>query len=41
VGPENFGWVVEHVARMAVAHTLAPPETPEMRWASFLAGGIK
>jgi glutathione synthase/RimK-type ligase-like ATP-grasp enzyme len=41
VGPENFQWVVDHVAEMAVARATAPPETPEMRWASFLAGGIK
>ena len=41
VGPENFQWVVDHVAEMAVGRATAPPETPEMRWASFLAGGIK
>jgi hypothetical protein len=41
VGPENFKWVVDRVAEMAVARALAPPEIPEMRWASFLAGGAK
>jgi hypothetical protein len=41
VGPENFQWVVDRVAEMAVARALAPPATPEMRWASFLSGGIK
>ena len=39
VGPENFQWVVDRVAEMAVARALAPPETSELRWASFLAGG--
>jgi hypothetical protein len=38
VGRENFDWVVEHVARMAVARAVDPPETPEFRWASFLKG---
>jgi glutathione synthase/RimK-type ligase-like ATP-grasp enzyme len=41
VGPENFQWVVDHVAQMAVKRALAPPETPELRWASFLSGGVK
>ena len=41
VGPENFEWVVDHVAEMAVARALAPPETPKLRWSSFLAGGGK
>jgi len=41
VGPENFQWVVDRVAEMAVARALAPPETPEMRWSSFLSGGDK
>jgi glutathione synthase/RimK-type ligase-like ATP-grasp enzyme len=39
VGPENFQWVVDHVAEMAVARALAPPEPAEMRWAAFLSGG--
>ncbi len=39
VGPENFEWVVSHVAEMAVSRALAPPDAPELRWASFLSGG--
>jgi len=41
VGPDNFKWVVDHVAEMAVARALAPPATAELRWASFLSGGVK
>jgi hypothetical protein len=41
VGVDNFSWVVDRVASMAVAHALAPAEAPEMRWAQFLAGGIE
>jgi hypothetical protein len=41
VGPDNFQWVVNHVAEMAVARAQAPPEKPELRWASFLSGGAK
>ncbi|HUB81564.1 MAG TPA: hypothetical protein VMB03_22345 [Bryobacteraceae bacterium] len=41
VGPENFEWVVRHVAEMAIARALAPPETPELRWAWFLTGESK
>jgi len=41
VGPDNFEWVVRHVADMAVARALAPPETPELGWASFLSGESK
>jgi len=39
VGPENFRWVVEAVANMAVARALAPPSPPAMRWDGFLRGG--
>jgi hypothetical protein len=39
VGKDNFQWVVDRVADMAVARAVAPPETPEFRWARFLAGG--
>ena len=39
VGQDNFNWVVDAVAKMAVARALAPPETPELHWARFLAGG--
>jgi hypothetical protein len=38
VGEENFRWIVDAVAEMAVARAVAPPEPPEMRWAQFLAG---
>ena len=38
VGGENFRWVVDAVAEMAVARALAPPQPPEMRWSRFLAG---
>ena len=41
VGPDNFKWVVDHVAEMAVSRALSPPEEPELRWARFLAGGCK
>ena len=39
VGPENFRWIVDAVAEMAIARALGPPETPAMRWDRFLAGG--
>ena len=41
VGEENFRWVVDQVAEMAIARAQAPPCVPEMRWAHFLAGGEK
>jgi hypothetical protein len=41
VGPDNFQWVVDRVAEMAVARALVPQEMPELRWASFLSGGVK
>jgi hypothetical protein len=39
VGPENFAWIVEHVAALAVRKALSD-ETPqrEYRWANFLNG---
>ena len=39
VGPDNFKWVVDHVAEMAIARAQAPAAPPELRWAKFLAGG--
>jgi len=39
VGPENFGWIVDAVAKMAVERALAPPSPPAMRWDGFLRGG--
>jgi hypothetical protein len=41
VGPDNFKWVVDRVAEMAVSRAVSPPEPPIMRWAKFLAGGGK
>ena len=40
VGPENFDWIVNAVAEMAVKKALSE-DSPfqELRWASFLAGG--
>ena len=38
VGSENFQWVVDHVAEMAIGRALAPRETLQLRWASFLSG---
>jgi hypothetical protein len=38
VGPENFEWVVNHVADMAIARAQAPAPAPELRWDRFLAG---
>ena len=39
VGADNFKWVVDRVAEMAVARAQAPPCVPELRWAHFLNGG--
>ena len=39
VGPDNFRWIVDAVAEMAVARALAPPCPPSMRWDGFLKGG--
>src|SRR5690349_2121706 len=39
VGQENFDWVVNAVAEMAIAKALNEENpTRELRWASFLAG---
>ena len=38
VGPENFRWIVDAVADMAIARALAPPAPLDYRWAKFLAG---
>ena len=39
VGPENFAWIVDAVAELAVKKALSD-ENParELRWAAFLAG---
>ena len=36
VGPENFEWIVEKVADMAIARARTAPHLPELRWAAFL-----
>jgi hypothetical protein len=41
VGPDNFRWVVDAVAQMAVSRALSPPSPPSMRWDAFLRGGDK
>ncbi len=39
VGPQNFKWIVEAVADMAIERALRPSEAPlEYRWAHFLGG---
>jgi hypothetical protein len=36
VGPENFKWIVDAVAEMAVARAQQPAKLPPYRWAAFL-----
>jgi hypothetical protein len=38
VGKDNFEWVVERVAQMAIEKALERPQTPQYRWQSFLNG---
>jgi len=38
VGPENFGWIVNAVAEMAIARAKEPAKAPDMTWARFLNG---
>ncbi len=39
VGAENFNWIVDHVAELAVARALEGSQpAAELRWASFLCG---
>jgi hypothetical protein len=38
VGRENFEWIVEAVARLAVARATEPPRPPELRWDRLLTG---
>ena len=38
VGPENFDWIVKHVADMAIAKAKHAPQVPELRWSAFLIG---
>ena len=36
VGPDNFNWIVDAVADLAVKKALEDPKPPEYRWARFL-----
>ncbi len=38
VGPANFEWIVEAVARFAVKKAQEPPALPDLRWAPLLKG---
>jgi hypothetical protein len=38
VGRENFEWIVDTVAELAVAKARAPQPAPELRWHRFLSG---
>lgn len=37
VGLDNFRWIVDAVAEMALAKALSPPPVPPLNWAAFLA----
>jgi len=37
VGPENFEWVVDAVARMAITRSLEPGVSPPFHWSKFLS----
>jgi hypothetical protein len=40
VGPENFEWIVDKVAKLAVKKAQAKvPDSAELNWSRFLAGG--
>ena len=38
VGPENFEWIVNAVADLAIAKAKLSPHVPELRWAPLLGG---
>jgi hypothetical protein len=38
VGEENFQWIVDKVAALAVKKAQNPVVKPEFRWAGFLGG---
>jgi hypothetical protein len=38
VGPENFEWIVDSVARLAVAKAKQPPTALDYRWSAMLKG---
>jgi len=37
IGQENFDWLVENVASLAVSRALKPAAAPEYRWAQFIS----
>jgi len=37
VGPENFEWIVEQVAEMAIGKAKRAPRVPELHWQAFLS----
>lgn len=39
VGEENFDWVVENVAQLAIEKALGDQPAPQLRWEQFLASG--
>lgn len=38
VGPQNFEWILDAVANMAIQRALSPAVIPEFRWSAYLAG---
>jgi len=38
VGPENFRWIVEAVADMAIGRALQPASVTQFHWSNFLSG---
>jgi hypothetical protein len=38
VGQENFNWIVNNVAELAVRKAKQATSTPEYRWSAFLSG---
>jgi hypothetical protein len=38
VGPDNFRWIVEAVADMAISRALQPASLPQYHWSQFLSG---
>lgn len=40
VGPENFEWIVDKVAKLAIAKAQSPqPQSAQFHWSRFLSGG--
>jgi hypothetical protein len=38
VGPDNFRWIVDAVANMAISRALQPANVPQYHWSQFLSG---